>query len=112
MVDKNDIESNPYIEPENYYDGYKDSIDNLKGNHQIVEFDRLCHMLFTTEDGKTFMKECENRFLIPALCVPTQNNYRDTVIFMEGLKEAFRMIRNCILSHDQRIKAADEDISQ
>lgn len=106
-----ELDNNEFIKPENYYDGYKESMEKLKGNKEVVEFDRLCHMVFTTPDGKSFIKEIEKRFLMPALCVPTQPNYQQTVIFMEGFKEAFRVIKNCILSHDQRIKA-DEDVPQ
>ena len=100
-------EKNPYIEPEDYYAGYKENIDKLKDNPEMVEFDKLCHLVFQTPDGKHLMQEIEKRFLIPALCVPTANNYANMVIYCEGYKDAFRHLRANILSHDQRIKAED-----
>lgn len=98
-------QKNPYIEPEDYYEGYRQNIDKLKDRPEFVEFDKLCHLVFVTPDGKQLMEEIEKRFLIPALCSPTAENFSTNVIWAEGYKEAFRMIRNCIMSHEQRIKA-------
>ena len=101
-------DSNPYLEPENYYDGYRDSIEKMKHHPEYVEFDKLCHMLFNTSDGKEFIKEIDKRCLLPALCTPMAPNYKELVIYMDGFKEAFRMIKNAINSHEQRIKAESE----
>ena len=98
-------DKNPYIEPENYFEGYQDSIDSLKGNPDLVEFDKLCHLVFMTPDGKQLMEEIEKRYLLPALASPMNNNYQNLVIYTEGFKDAFRTIRHCVLAHDQRIKA-------
>ena len=103
-------EKNPYIEPENYFEGYQENIDKLKDKPEFVEFDKLCHLVFVTPDGKHLMEEIEKRFLIPALCAPTTPNYATNVIWAEGYKEAFRMLRNCIMSHDQRLKAENTPI--
>lgn len=105
MTDKN-----PYIEPENYYEGYQESINKMKDRPEFVQFDKLCHLVFHTPDGKHLMEEIEKRYLLPALASPANANYAELVVYMEGFKEAFRMIRNCCLSHEQRIKA--EDIPQ
>ena len=69
-------DKNPYIEPENYFEGYQDSIDSLKGNPDLVEFDKLCHLVFMTPDGKQLMEEIEKRYLLPALASPMNNNYQ------------------------------------
>lgn len=98
-------EENPYIVPENYYAGYQDSIDKMKEKPEVVEFDKLCHMVFHSPDGKALMAEIDKRFLLPALSSPASPNYQNLVIFMEGFKEAFRTLKNCTLSHEQRIKA-------
>ncbi len=101
----NSIEENPYIKPENYYQGYQDSIEKLKDKPDIVQFDKLCHMVFYTEDGKTLMNEIEKRYLIPSLASPAGGNYKTMVVYTEGFKEAFRMIKACVSSHQQRIEA-------
>lgn len=98
-------DENPYLNPENYYDGYNQSIDNMKDKPEVIEFDKLCHLVFKNENGNALMNEIEKRYLLPALCSPTAANYPNLVIYMEGFKEAFRLVRQCILSHDQRIKA-------
>lgn len=105
MSDNIDTGSNPFIEPENYYDGYKESIEKLKDRPEFVEFDKLCHLVFHTPDGKHLMEEIERRYLIPALASPVTPNYQTMVIYTEGYKDAFRTLRSCIMSHDQRIKA-------
>ena len=98
-------ETNPYIEPENYYAGYQESIDKMKEKPDVVEFDKLCHMVFHSPDGKALMKEIDKRFLMPALSSPANPNYANLVVFMEGFKEAFRTLKNCVVAHDQRIRA-------
>lgn len=98
-------EKNPYIEPENYFEGYQDSIDKMKQRPEFVEYDKLCHLVFNTPDGKHLMAEIERRYLLPALCSPTAQNYQTMVIYTEGFKDAFRSIKSVILSHEQRIKA-------
>lgn len=98
-------EKNPYIEPENYFEGYQDSIDKLKDRPESVEFDKLCHLVFNTPDGKHLMEEIEKRYLIPALCVPTSPNYQMLVVWTEGYKDAFRTLKAFVLAHEQRIKA-------
>ena len=96
---------NPYIDPENYFAGYQDSIDKMKERPEFVEFDKLCHLVFGTPDGKHLMEEIERRYLLPALCSPQSPNYSTMVIYTEGFKDAFRSIKSVIMSHDQRIKA-------
>jgi len=98
-------DENPYIQPENYYAGYQESIDRMKEKPDVVEFDKLCHMVFNAPDGKALMNEIDKRFIMPALASPANPNYDTLVVFMEGFKEAFRTIKNCITAHEQRIRA-------
>ena len=99
------MSKNPYIEPENYFEGYQDSIDKLKDSPEFVQFDKLCHMVFNSPDGKHLMKEIEKRYLIPALANPSNPNFESLLIWTDGFKEAFRVLRHAIMSHEQRIKA-------
>lgn len=99
---------NPYIEPENYYDGYVKSIEKLKQNPDIVQFDMLCHLVFNTPDGKHLMKELEKRYLISALCSPNVPNYQTLVVYTEGFRDAIRQLLNSVLAHEQRIKAENK----
>ena len=97
--------TNPWIEPEDYYDGYKESIEKLKSMPELVEFEKLCYLVFTTPDGKHLLQEIEKRYLIPALCSPRTPDYSTMVVYTEGFKDAFRNIKACVISHEQRCKA-------
>lgn len=96
---------NPFLEPENYFEGYQESINKLKNNPDVVELEKLCYFVFSTADGRKFLEEITERYLIPGFIHPNSPNPRDSALYYEGFKEAFRMIRNCLKSHEQRIKA-------
>lgn len=96
---------NPYINPPNYFEGYDENIENLKNQPELVSFDKLCYEVFEmTEAGKKLMAVIEERFLLPSLA-QMNNNYQISCIHAEGLKDGFRMLRQAVASHKQRIKA-------
>jgi hypothetical protein len=105
-------EKNPFLEPENYYEGYQQSIETLRNKPEAIELDKLCYYVFSTEDGKKFLQEVTERFLIPGFIHPQAPNMEQAAIYYEGFKEAFRMIRNCIRSHEQRIQAESTRVSE
>lgn len=96
---------NPFLEQENYFEGYQDSINNLKNNPDLVEIEKLCYLVFSTDDGKKLLETFMERYVIPGFINPNTANPGDAALYYEGFKESFRMIRSCIKSHDQRIKA-------
>ncbi len=98
-------EENPYLKPENYYAGYQESIENLKNKPEALEMDKLCYFVFSTEEGKRLMAEIVERFLLPGFIHPSGQNIQHAAIYYEGFKEGFRMLRNCVKSHEQRIAA-------
>ena len=98
-------EENPYLQPENYYEGYQDSIDGLKNKPEALEMDKLCYLVFSTENGKRLMSEIIERFLMPGFIHPNGGNIQYAAVYYEGFKEGFRMLRSCIKSHEQRIAA-------
>jgi hypothetical protein len=100
------MEKNPYLEPENYFKGYQESIDNLKNNPQVIEFDKLCYELFEHQEvGRRFIELIKERVLMPALVSRGNNTYQVDILWQEGYKDAFRMIVNSVNSHKQRILA-------
>lgn len=105
-------EKNPYLEPENFYEGYQKSIEELRNKPEAIELDKLCYYVFSTEDGKKFLNEVTERFLIPGFINPQSPNLGESAIYYEGFKEAFRMIRNCLRSHEQRIQAESTKTSE
>lgn len=99
-------EGNPILEPENYYDGYQQKIDELKQKPEAMEFDKLCYYaLELSEDGKKLIQFVTDRYLIPGFANPNIVNAGENALYYEGFKEAFRMLRNSIKSHLQRIEA-------
>ncbi len=98
-------EENPFLKPENYYAGYQESMDALKNKPEALEMDKLCYFVFNTEDGKRLMSEIVERFLLPGFIHPNGVSIGHAAVYYEGFKEGFRMLRNCVRSHEQRIAA-------
>lgn len=98
---------NPYIEPENYHQGYQDSIDkNSKENPDALEFEKLCYALFRKDsNGIRLMEIIYEKFINPALVHIGSDNYAQNVTYMEGFKQAFRQLKEAVDHHEQRIKS-------
>ena len=100
-----ELNENPFLQQENYFDGYQKSIDELKNHPNQIEFDRVCYETFNTEIGKKFLEIVRERFLIPAIVNREAKNYKDMVIWADGFKDFPRMILQYIQFHEQRIQA-------
>jgi hypothetical protein len=99
------MDKNKYIEPENYFEGYNDSIKDLKNNPKVIEFDKLCYELFEHQEaGRRFVEMVTERYLIPTI-VQKGPTYQIDILWQEGFKDAFRMIISSVKSHAQRIKS-------
>jgi hypothetical protein len=99
-------ERNPLIEPENYFEGYKKSIEALKHHPEIIEFDKLCYELFENQPaGKTWIKLVTEKYLLPTLVSRGNPTYQIDLLWQEGFKDFIRMVFNCVTSHKQRINS-------
>jgi len=98
-------EGNPFLKEENYYAGYQENIDKLKDKPEAMMWDKLCYLVFSTPDGKAFINEVKERFLLPGFVHPNNTNANYAAVYFEGFKEFGRMILNSIKSHEQRIQA-------
>jgi len=99
-------QNNPFLEQENFFSGYQKSIDELKNNPQIIEFDKLCFELFESNaQGKRFLELVKERYLVPALVKSGTATYQLDVLWAEGFKEFGRMLLGSVRSHQQRILA-------
>lgn len=96
---------NPFLQPEDYMKGYRESVEKLKNDPNLVAFDRMCYELFTTDLGKRFMQYVTEIYLLPSLVNKDSPNFALMAIWQDGFKDAFRIIRQGIKSHDQRIKS-------
>lgn len=103
------MKKNQYIEPENYFDGYKDSIKKNSENPEAVVFDKLCYMAFVESGhGVEFLKYAKENFIEPELVPIHTQNYESVNTYYQGFKQAFRMIIQNIKQHQQRIDAEDK----
>lgn len=100
-----ELQDNPFIKPEDFLAGYQDSIEALKNNPELISLDKLCYEVFSDEQGKKFLEVIKERYLIPSIVSRDTPNYAHMVIWADGFKDAFRMILQHIMSHEQRIQA-------
>lgn len=98
-------EVNDLLQPENYYEKYNENIENLKNNPKAMEIDKLCYLVFRSEEGKQLIELFKNRYLLPSLVHPENPNLQIACVYMEGFKEGYRQIIASIESHQQRIDA-------
>jgi hypothetical protein len=100
-----ELKDNPLLQPEDYMSGYNESIEELKNKPEAVAFDKMCYELFgASEMGKKFMQHVERSYLIPSLVQRGDANYQIMLLWADGFKDAFRLIKQCVMSHEQRIK--------
>lgn len=98
------MKDNPYIDAESPFDGYTDSINELRNQRKFIEFDRLCNAVLTTPDGKLLVEELQKRYLMPGFVNPASSQATNIALYYEGFKAAFRLIIDCSNAHDERIK--------
>jgi hypothetical protein len=104
------MDKNPLLQPEDYFSGYKEKIEALKHNPEVVELDKLCYELFErNEVGKRFLELVRQRYLIPALAKPGTPTYQLDIMWAEGFKDFGRMLISSVISHQQRIIKGEID---
>lgn len=96
-------EKNELIEPENFFAGYEQSMQEARMNPDVIEFDKLCfNVLGMTEDGKALLELFKERFIIPATPCALNGPYQNACIYYEGYRDAFRMIIASVKGYTQR----------
>ena len=104
------IQDNPFLQPEDFFKGYNESIEKLKNDPNLVFFDKLCFELFyATETGKKFIEFVTENYLIPPLADRNSPNFKVSAVWAEGFKDFGRMLRSSVKSHEQRIKAEENN---
>lgn len=98
-------EKNGLIEPENYYDGYNESMKKLAASQpEQVAFDELCFtVLGQTDDGKKLLDLFKERFIMPSVpCTLGGADFPTAAIYYEGYREAFRQLIGQVEGFKQR----------
>jgi hypothetical protein len=104
-----ELKDNPLLKPEDFLGGYRDSIEELKNRPELISFEKLCYEVFATEQGKKLMEIIDQRYLIPSIVSREAPNYQVLLLWSDGFKDAFRMIKQNIISHEQRIQAGTDN---
>ena len=100
------MQSNPLLEPEDYMKQYRDNVNDLKNDPNVIEFDKLIYELFEMNpQGKRFLELFTERYLIPGVAHPDSPTFQIKVIWGEGMKEFGRIIISSIRSHQQKTNA-------
>lgn len=95
---------------ENHFEGYQKSMDELKAQPEILQFQKMCYELFEAlELGRKFMEYIDENVLLKPSADIGDAHYQNKVTWGEGYKAAFQTIRSLINSHKQVIKAGAED---
>lgn len=97
-------DQNPYLQPEDFFSGYKKHEDPARQN-EVVDFEKLCYQLFENEQGRKFWELITERYLLQGFVDPQSSSSNNAAVYYEGFKESFRMLRRCIISHKNRIAA-------
>lgn len=102
------IDENPLLKPEDPFEGYKKSIEEIQKNPQYIEFTKLCYELFEiNSQGKKFIEHITERYIMPSLVARGSPTYQLDVLWEKGFKEFGLMLIDSIKSYQQRIKAGN-----
>lgn len=97
------MSKNPLIEPEDFFAGYEQSIEEARAKPEVVEFDRLAFNVFgKSEDGKALLEMFKERFIMCATPCALNGPYETACVYYEGYRDAFRMIIGSVRSYQQR----------
>ena len=100
------MENNPLLQPEDYFQGYQKSIEDLKHNPQILEFDKLTYELFEHQEvGRKWLELAIERYILAPAGTPGSPTFANEVMWGEGVRYPFLLIRAAIKAHKQRIHA-------
>lgn len=102
MSDNNEVQG---VDNTDYAEGYNQKAESLKYDKNLLEFNALCHKVFTSADGKKLMSAMYDRFVIPSLCHHTVPNFAKVLPFYEGVKEMVRTLNACTKAHEEYIVA-------
>lgn len=87
---------------EDYMEGYRASIDAMRGSHGYVEMDALCWEVFSTPDGKKLLDIFKNKFIYQANHAKMDESYPISCVYMEGQRSAFRYLVELVNSYQAR----------
>jgi hypothetical protein len=101
------LEDNPFIKPENFFEQYNEQIEELRKNPNYIEMDRLCYEVFgRTEEGKRLLALLQERYVVPGTpSSPSVQNYAMTCVYYEGFRDAYRQLIHATKSYQLRKEA-------
>jgi hypothetical protein len=94
--------TNPYLEPTNYFDGYKQQFDAMNSRKGRIEVDALVHTVFSTEAGMELLELIKDRFISAATPSQINEHYATSCVYYEGYRAAFRYLITLVESYKIR----------
>ncbi len=96
---------NPLLQPENYYEGYNDSIKQNSTQSESIELDKLCfHVFGMSEDGLKLMQILKDRFIYCSTPCSLNANFETSAVYYEGYREAFRQLIAAVENYKMRME--------
>jgi len=94
---------------EDYWAGYEESINKLKDDPNVVEFDKLCFEVFgMSAAGKKLIEHFKEKIIFPSIPGQADSNFDKRCIYYEGYKEAFRQLIYATQNYRTRKEAEDQ----
>lgn len=99
------VDENPYIMGEDYLRQYKESAEKLREDKNVIDFEKLCYKVFTTDDGQKLLSYITDNFLLSPTRGAFGQGFADACIYNEGMRQAYRLFIISINSFKERMKA-------
>lgn len=96
-------QKNPYIEPTDYFGGYRESLKEMTQLHSDIVLDELCYEVFEGDEaGKRLAQVMKDRFIYAPTPVQIGDNFDKACVYHEGFRAAFRYLLTLKESYKQR----------
>lgn len=87
---------------EDYTDGYKASMEELRKAPGFIEMDALCWHVFNTKDGQELLRIFKEKLICQATEVKISESYSTACVYMEGYRAAFRYLVEMVNAYQSR----------
>lgn len=84
---------------EDYMEGYKASMDEMREAPGYIDMASLCWHVFSTKDGQELIKIFKDKLIYQATQTQIGPSYSTACVYMEGYRAAFRYLVEMVNSH-------------
>lgn len=87
---------------EDYMEGYKASLEEMRNAPGYIEMDALCWHVFSTQDGKKLLDILKDKIIYQATQTRIDPSYPTACVYMEGYRAAFRYLVEMVNGYQSR----------